>query len=220
MKKFFAIAAAALAISVSASAQFGVIGGITMSSAEASRENFNAENVNLYHVGITYNVDLGMLSLQPSLLYQMKGASLEQNVAGGVELASFDTKTGYVEVPVAIKAGLDLGLLKPYAFVEPFVGFAINTEEDSELLDTADLKGTVTKWEETAKNRLEYGFGVGAGIELLGHLQVSAQYFMNLGGLYNSDGKVDTAAVADAVQAAYGDKSNYKGFKVSVAFLF
>lgn len=219
MKKFFAVVAAALAISVSASAQLGVIGGITMSSADASSKNFDASQVNLYHVGLTYNLDLGPIGIQPSLIYQMKGATLDQKAAG-VELASFDTKTGYLELPVDVKLGLDLGLIKPYAFVEPFVGFAINTEEDAELLDSKDLKDSTTKWNETAKNRLEYGFGVGLGVELLGHLQVSAQYFMNLGNLYNADGTVDVNAISESVQAAYGDKSNYKGFKVSVAFLF
>ena len=229
MKKIVAIIAAALAFSAAASAQLGVIGGLTMSSADARTDNFDPSTVSLYHFGVTYNVDFGILSVQPSVIYQVKGASLDKVLAG--EEGSLSTKvvsnTGYVEVPVALKAGLDLVMFKPYVFVEPFLGFAVTTDEnlkgDISLLGSgtaSDKQSVVNKWSETAKNRLEYGFGVGAGLELSGHLQISAQYFLNLGNLYDEDGTVDIDAVARTVQASYKEKANYKGFKISLAYLF
>jgi len=69
------------------------------------------------------------------------------------------------------------------------------------------------------KNNLEWGFGVGGGVEIASHLQISVQWFKNLGMLYN-DGKIDGEAALTAVKDNYKNIQNYNGIKVSLGILF
>ena len=62
------------------------------------------------------------------------------------------------------------------------------------------------------------GAGLGIGIEFGGRLQLSAQYFNNMGKLFNED-KVDTATIKEDVKESLKD-GNFKGFKLSLAILF
>lgn len=233
MKKIIsivAVAAVALCFAAKANAQLGVVAGFTSSSTNLDVQNFDTKSVSLFHVGVAYKLELGMgLAIQPELLYQMKGAELTigdtaketiANVAGSLE-----TKTGYLELPVEIQWGLDLGIAKPYVFVAPFVGYAVTTKELSE--GTVQVLGLaltsnpepVTSWAESAKNRLEYGIGGGLGVELLGRLQISAQYFQNLGRLYK-EGNIQSAdAISSAIQNTVKEK-NYGGLKISAALFF
>ena len=69
-----------------------------------------------------------------------------------------------------------------------------------------------------AKNLIEGGFGVGAGVELVNHVQISVQWFMNLGKLYNED-KLNQDVLAD-VKANYKDIHNYQGVKLTLGIFF
>ena len=224
MKKIVFVAAtlAAMLFSVNARAQFGILGGLTASSTSVNKAE-DVKSINLYHAGLTCKFDLGLgFAIQPSLIYQVKGASLEENLSSGsasASLASLQTKTGYAELSLGLQGGVDLLAFRPYVLVEPFVGYAVTGNE------TITAGGTVTSDSinaavKDAKNKLEYGFGVGGGIELLDHVQISVQWFMNLGKLYNGD-KLDTsAATAVLNEVALKDVKNYQGIKVTVGLFF
>ena len=208
MKRIIAIIAIAASMfsAVNASARGGIIGGFTSSKTNLGAEikNFDAKAVSLYHVGLTYQMQLPSgFSIQPSLLYQMKGATIDV-LAGDLHLANFETKGGYLELPVALQWGPDLVVARPYVFAEPFVGYR--------------LTGTSTLGEEwTNKNlaKLEYGVGIGAGVELIQHLQISLQWFTNLGPVLGKDASEITGSAVTAIQ-----QKNFSGIKVSAAFFF
>ena len=61
MKKLIVIAASLL-IAASAHAQLGVVAGITSSKSNLEEAYADINNVNKYHVGITYKLDLGSVS--------------------------------------------------------------------------------------------------------------------------------------------------------------
>ena len=92
MKKVIAIIAVAIASMSIAHAQFGIVAGFTSSSTDFAKDEngkvdwkANAESVSLYHVGLTYKLDLGLgLAIQPSLTYEMKGAKLSEAFVEGV----------------------------------------------------------------------------------------------------------------------------------------
>ena len=132
MKKFIVIVASLL-IAVSAHAQFGVVAGITSSSSNLKDAvaDVQTQNITQYHVGITYKLDLGLIAIQPSILYNMKGTKL--NVANIGATDDIEYKTGYIEVPVQLQAGLNLGVARIYGFAEPFVGYAITNQVNSSL---------------------------------------------------------------------------------------
>lgn len=190
MKKFF-IAIAALFVAASASAQIGISAGLTSSSTTLDGAYADVTNgaVNQYHVGLTYKIGLGnILAIQPSVLYNVKGSNF--NVED-LTSTSLNFKTGFVEVPVQVQLGFGLGTLaRVYALAEPYVGYAITNEVTTKSAIAA-AANTQQTWD-NVKNRLEYGVGVGAGVELLRHLQVSVKYFWTLSDLYGlQDAKLD-----------------------------
>lgn len=199
----------------------GVVGGFTSSSAEA--DIFSTSSYNLYHVGLSFQLPLGAgFALQPVLMYQVKGAVLDGIKEGGLEgaldnIAEINTKVGFVEIPVQIQWGPDLLAFRPYVFAEPFVGFAVNTENKAKLAIEEDFSSRVKDFKEAAINRLEYGVGLGAGIEVW-RLQLSAKYYWNFGSLYSDSGEI--TAIGQTIKTAFEDKKSFNGFSLSAAFFF
>ena len=233
MKKVIAIIAVAIASMSIAHAQFGIVGGFTSSSTEVPKNadgqvdwNAAAESVSLYHVGLTYKLDLGLgLAIQPSLTYEMKGAKLSEALVEGADPSvlgkSIETKTGYGEFGLDLQWGPDLMVVRPFIFASPFVGYMLTQEETNKLTTVGDTElnqEQMNQAVEDAKNRLEYGFGIGAGVDIMKFVQLKAQYYMNLGNLYE-EGKIDGAAMTEAVKNNYKDISNYSGIKVSLSIL-
>ncbi len=194
------------------SARVGVTGGFTSSST--SIKNVDNKSVSLYHVGLTAEIPLvGGFAIQPSVLYQVKGLSADKWGSSEISetLGAFETKVGYLEVPVQIQWGPDLLAFRPYVFAEPFVGYRLGQNTTGELADK--LKDSLKK--------IEYGLGVGAGIDVW-RLQLSVKYFWNFGDVYDKDGKVDAIgeAVSDKVKDAVNNGNNFNGIMASVAFFF
>lgn len=221
MKKLVSLLSAAflmVAASVSVHAQVGVVGGFTSSQTKFDGAGFNTRSVSLYHAGVLYRGDLGGgFVLQPALTYQMKGLSMTQIAAdpGAGTGNQFNSRTGYLEMALGVQFGVDLMFFRPYLFVEPFLGYGLNKGGESYGGWSADdLKASVT----AAKNLLEYGFGVGGGIEITRHLQISGQYFMNLGNLF-SENKLNLEGL-QMDKSLLTNLSNYHGVKISLAILF
>ena len=197
-----AVAAASLFMAARAHAQFGIVGGITSSKTELTTAE-DVKSMSLYHAGVTYKVDLGAgFAIQPSVLYQVKGASLGELNSSSSE--DFKVKTGYVEVPVGLQWGPDLMVFRPFVMAEPFIGYQGTSSDRG-----AD---SVEGWTEQAKNKFEYGFGVGGGLEIAGNIQLSVQWFNNMGSMVRDE---------SASSGSFSEKvKNFKGIKFSVAILF
>ena len=204
MKKLIVIVASLL-VAVSVHAQFGVVAGITSTKSNLKEAWADVKNITQYHVGLTYKLDLGLLAIQPSILYNMKGTKLDV-ASADVAAAELDYKTGYIEVPVQLQLGLNLGVARIYGFAEPFIGYAIT---NSATLGGTDLKAN---WE-NVKNRLEYGVGLGAGVELIKHVQVSVKYFWNMGDMYGTN--ISFAGITQTI-----GEQKASGIAASVALLF
>ena len=194
------------------SARVGLMGGFTSSST--SIKNMDSKSVSLYHVGLTAEIPLlGGFAIQPGLLYQVKGMSADKFNSSSISesLGSFETKVGYLEVPVQVQWGLDLLAFRPYVLAEPFVGFRLGQSTKGEVADK--LKDNLKK--------VEYGLGVGAGVDVW-RLQLSVKYFWNFGKIYDKDGNVGPIGdtVKDAVKAAVNNGNNFNGVMVSAAFFF
>ena len=207
MKKILtlvAVAAASLVMASKAHAQFGVIAGLTSSKVNATEAVKDAKNIVLYHAGLTYKFDLGAgFAIQPSAIYQVKGAKIS-NIG---ETTGDQLKTGYVEIPLSIQWGPDLMAFRPYVFAEPFIGYQIKNFSEG---------ATFSNVGSDVMNRMEYGFGLGGGLEIASHVQLSVQWFKNLGKIIN-DGQ---ARSGEAWWNDVKDVQNFKGIKVSLAVLF
>lgn len=199
MKKVI-IVAAALLISFNSFAKFGIIAGLTSSSTniKSAYADLESKSIALYHVGVTAKFDIGgVFAIQPSLIYNVKGAKMAE-----FDLGTIDFKTGFIELPVQIQAGVPIGsLLRIYGIAEPFIGYAVSNK-----IEGIDLED---KWKNVS-SKFEYGVGLGAGVELFSHLQLSVRYFWNLGNVYDFSWKT--------VSNAPNGKCN--GITASLAFLF
>lgn len=194
------------------SARVGLMGGFTSSST--SIKNADSKSVSLYHIGVTAEIPLlGGFAIQPALLYQVKGMSADKfnSSSFSESLGSFETKVGYLEVPVQVQWGLDLLAFRPYVFAEPFVGFRVGQNTKGEV--AGKLKDDLKK--------VEYGLGLGAGVDVW-RLQLSVRYFWNFGKIYDKDGNVGPIGdtVKDAVKDAVNNGNNFNGVMVSAAFFF
>ena len=220
MKKFVFAAAvvAAMVFCTDASAQrynsarVGLMGGFTSSST--SIKDADSKSVSLYHIGVTAEIPLlGGFAIQPGLLYQVKGVSADKfnSIPISKSLESFETKVGYLEVPVQVQWGLDLLAFRPYVFAEPFVGFRVGQNTKGEI--AGKLKDDLKK--------VEYGLGLGAGVDVW-RLQLSVKYFWNFGKIYDKDGNVGPIVdkVKDTVKDAVNNGNNFNGVMVSAAFFF
>ena len=126
--------------------------GVIGGASFCGSDAVDAKSVTRYHAGLTmqYRTFWG-LGIQPSLLYHCKDARSE------------NLQTGYLELPLGIQWGPDLILFRPYVEVAPMVSVAVNSRIDKDML-----------------RRLEYGVGVGGGLEIW-KLQISARYNWDLG---------------------------------------
>lgn len=211
MKKIVLLAVAILASATIANAQIGIFGGFTSSNTtvdkSTAKDNFN--NVSLFHAGVAYKFDvLPFLTLQPGVAYQVKGAKMSKVTSGDAKTDDFKLKTGFIETSLGIQLGVDLVAIRPFALVEPFLGYAI---KGTEVWDSTSKEATKTSLKQFSNN-LEYGFGLGGGIELLDHVQLSVQWFKNLGTL-----GVDKA---DIKAADLKDVKNYQGIKITLGLFF
>ena len=203
MKKLFVIAALFVSMAVASAQQFGVKGGLTLSTANGADKPKENKAMVLYEAGILYKADLGAgFAIQPSLLYQVKGANV-----GHLDTATdedFKVKTGFVELPLGIQWGPELGSFRPFVFGEPFIGYRVSsTDRGNE---------TFQDWASQAKNKFEYGFGLGAGLEISDHLQLSVQWFNNLGTMFSKPAEAGTESLEKV--------KNFEGIKFSLAILF
>jgi len=207
MKRIFtlvAVAAASLVMAAQAHAQFGIVAGLTSSKANAGEAVKDVKNIALYHAGLTYKIDLGAgFAIQPAVIYQVKGAKIES--VG--ETTADQLKTGFVEIPVGIQWGPDLMAFRPYVFAEPFIGYQITSSDKG--------NASFSDWSAQAKNKFEYGFGLGGGIEIASHIQLSAQWFKNLGNMFG-----DSAKSSSEAWEAAKDVKNFQGIKVTLGILF
>ena len=202
MKRFLTLVAAVAAsmiLAAGAHAQFGFLVGLTSSSVKMA----SSDAISLYHAGLTYKIDLPSgFAIQPAVLYQVKGANVGQ--LGTATDEDFKVKTGFVEVPLGLQWGPHLAAFLPYVFAEPFIGYRVSsTDRGNE---------TFRDWASQAKNKFEYGFGLGAGLEISEHLQLSVQWFNNLGVMFSKP--------AESGAESLGKVKNFEGIKFSLAILF
>ena len=191
MKKIFGALMIAICIAMTMPAQaqihFGVKGGLNLSKASFSNvsENFKKDNFTGFFIGpmAEFNIPVVGLGVDASLLFAQRGIKISD---GGEEAT---VKQNGLDIPVNLKYNIGLGsLLGLYVAAGPDFYF------DFEKKTGID------------KKKAEVGINVGAGLKLLNHLQVGANYNIPLGNTADIEG----------TNASYKTKT----WQVSVAYIF
>ncbi|CDA84174.1 porin family protein [uncultured Bacteroides sp.] len=192
MKKIFGALMIAVCIGMAMPAQaqihFGVKGGLNLSKASFSNvsENFKKDNFTGFFIGpmAEFNIPIVGLGVDASLLFAQRGVKVTPEGAD-----EYTVKQNGLDIPVNLKYNIGLGsLLGLYIAAGP--DFYFDFEKKSGI----------------DKKKAEVGINVGAGVKLLNHLQVGANYNIPLG---------DTAKI-EGTDGSYKTKT----WQVSVAYIF
>ena len=184
------IACLALAIPAQAQIKFGVKAGLNVSKLHLSKETLSSDNRAGFFIGPTAEFTLPLLGLgiDGSVLYNQFGVDSEKGTS---------TKKS-IEIPINLRWTVGFSsLVGAYVAVGPQFGFNVGGRWFDEV---CEFKKNTTS------------FNVGAGLKLLGHLQVGANYNFAL----KDNGKIHDDDIEDL--ATIGFKQNT--WQVSVAYLF
>lgn len=217
MKKLvFALSALLIAASASAQISFGVMGGLT--SSKPNIENFEPKSVNSYHAGVALKIKTHLpgFVVQPSLLYEVQGTSFDKVLEGG-KLETIDAEKGYLKLAAQAQLGIDLLFGRVFGIAEPFVGYGI-TNEIKQMQKGVDTKTFSNDWD--YMNKLRYGVGLGAGVEVLGMVQLSARYYWDFGKVYNGKEAVSGDTVWKTFHDAMKTEKPFGGLLISAAIFF
>ena len=196
MKKIFGALMIAVCIGMAMPAQaqihFGVKGGLNLSKASFSNvgENFKKDNFTGFFIGpmAEFNIPIVGLGVDASLLFAQRGIKVSE---GNDE---YTIKQNGIAIPVNLKYTIGLGSL---------AGIYLAAGPDFYF----DFAGNKTiEGMRTDKKKAEVGINVGAGLKLLNHLQVGANYNIPLGNTADIEG----------TNPSYKTKT----WQVSVAYIF
>ena len=196
MKKIFGALLIAVCIGMAMPAQaqihFGVKGGLNLSKASFSnvKENFKKDNFTGFFIGpmAEFNIPIVGLGVDAALLFAQRGIKVSE---GNEDLT---IKQNGIDIPVNLKYTIGLGSMAG-------IYLAAGPDFYFDFAGNKTIEGV-----KTDKKKAEVGINVGAGLKLLNHLQVGANYNIPLG---------DTADI-EGTDASYKTKT----WQVSVAYIF
>ncbi len=166
MKRVYLLILALVAwMAVPAQAQFkwGIKGGANISSIHFSDlpEIFSTDNLTGFHIGPTIELMAPFVGLgfDASILYSQTG----------MEIGTQKIKSDYLNVPVNLKWKIGIPAVKVFAAAGPYIGFRLGGGKIWDVII-----------DEVQSKSFSAGLNLGAGVELIQHLQISATYQLGL----------------------------------------
>lgn len=199
----FMVAAMLYATSVNAQIKFGLKGGLNVTSMSFSEDVFDASNKTGFFVGpmVKVTVPIVGLSFDAAALYDQKEAKVKAN-GDDLDLTGKNVKQQSINIPVNVRYGFGLSsLANAFVFAGPQWGINVGDKN--------------FKWADTASYSLKksnFSVNVGAGVTLLSHLQISANYNI-------ACGKTAEVNLLNGVGKAI-DKSNNNSWQIALGYWF
>lgn len=199
----FIVAAMLYATSANAQVKFGLKGGLNVTSMSFSEDVFDASNKTGFFVGpmVKVTVPIVGLSFDAAALYDQKEAKVKAN-GDDYDLTGKNVKQQSINIPVNVRYGFGLSsLANAFVFAGPQWGINVGDKN--------------FKWADTASYSLKksnFSVNVGAGVTLLSHLQISANYNI-------ACGKTAEVNLLDGVGKAI-DKSNNNSWQIALGYWF
>ena len=196
------VAAMMFATNANAQIKFGLKGGLDVTNMSLSNDVFDASNKTGFFVGPMVKVTIPIvgLSFDAAALYDQKEAKVSVNDAE----TTMTQKS--LNIPVNVRYGFGLSsLANAFVFAGPQWG--INVGDKS------------FKWNETSSYSLKksnFSVNVGAGVTLLSHLQISANYNIACG----KSADASLVKAAEALTNAGKDKSRNNSWQIALGYWF
>lgn len=207
MKKLFTlivlVAATYFTVPANAQLKFGIKGGLNITDMSLSNDVFETSNRTGFFIGPTIKFTLPIvgLGIDASALYDQREG--EVNVeADDNTLVSTRLKQKSINIPINLRYDIGLGSLAAvYLAAGPQFGFNVGDKNQSLYKDVAEWR----------LNTSNFSVNVGAGVMLLGHLQVGANYNIVCG-------KTGEITVLDSAESVLRGRSNT--WQISAAYYF
>jgi hypothetical protein len=196
---------------------FGVKAGLNLSNMLA-KDNDKTYSKDFkmnpgFHVGATAEFPIsGMFSFETGLLLSTKGYKYSEKETNYEYKETLNLL--YLDIPLTAKATFDVGSVKIYGAVGPYLGLGLSGKGKYE--ETGD--GTTTKDTETVKwgsdadkddyKRLDFGLVVGAGV-VINSIQIGVSYGLGLANIssYTEDGaKINNKVLGISLGYRFGGK--------------
>ena len=212
MKKYVSLIMLAVAMmfaqKADAQLQFGVKGGLNVSSISFNQDLFDSSNRSGWFLGPTMRLSTPILGLglDASALYEQKSSQVENTKVQSGE-TTINQKS--VIIPVNVRWGFGLGsMASMFVFAGPQFGFNVGKDEFT-WTSREDYQNTF----QLKKSNLSVN--VGAGVSLLKHLQVTANYSI-------ATGKTGEAKVSKVIDDTYETITTGKAnaWQVSLSYFF
>jgi hypothetical protein len=185
------------AFSSNAQVSFGIKGGLNISNVHFNKDIIDSDNLTGFQVGpmMEVNIPFVGIGLETAILYSQKGLQAE-NEDGKNE----NFKTDFLEVPLNFKWKFGLPVFKGYFAAGPYAGFRIGGDKVWDMVSS-----------QVKQKNYSVGLNFGAGVELLRHLQVGANYSLGLTDNYSG-------VVGRGITETVNGKN--RGWAITAAILF
>ena len=208
MKKIFSLALLSfmmMAMPANAQIKFGLKGGVNVTSMSFSNEVFDASNRTGFFIGPTVKIQLPLvgLGIDASALYDQREAKIK---VGDVETGS-SVKQQAIAVPINLRYGWGLSsLANIFLFAGPQFSFNVGDKD-------VELDGTKGTWNLKNSN---FSVNVGAGVTILKHLQLSANYNIACG----KTGDAAWDQVTEALSKEKKSRGRFNAWQIGLAYYF
>lgn len=199
------VVASMFATSANAQFKFGVKGGLNVTNMSFSKDVFDATNKTGFFIGpmVKVTVPIVGLSFDAAALYDQKEADVKYT---GTDSEYFmeNVKQKSINIPVNVRYGWGLGsVANMFLFAGPQWG-----------INVGDKNFKWTTGSSYSLKKSNFSVNVGAGVTLLSHLQVSANYNI-------ACGKTADASLVKVGEAVIkGDRSRNNSWQIALGYWF
>ena len=205
MKKLFLGAAIAMS-SLTFAQQFGVKGGMNVSSLSDDATLSDQESKIGFNAGVFMNAPLAEnFSIQPEVLYNDLGSKVTRSteILGNTYSADYSRNLGYISVPVMFQYNATPGF---YLEAGPQFGFLVSAKDKFKNSTNGSTdNATIVALDKDNFNTFDFGIGLGAGYYFTRNLGLTARY---------------TAGLSDIIKDNPGDSVKNNVFQVGLAYKF
>lgn len=210
MKKIFTSAAIALAMlftanTANAGINFGLKGGLNVTSMSLDSKVFDASNRAGFFIGPTLKFTLPIvgLGIDASALYDQREAKLTVGEAKTKETV----KTQAINIPINARYSVGLGSVASVLFFAgPQFGFNVGDKD-------VDLGGD-SRWKFRSS---QFSVNVGAGFSFMNHFEVTANYNIACGKTGNA---TLSKTLSEVVGSATKDNGRANAWQIALAYYF
>ena len=205
MKKLVLGAAIAMS-SLTFAQQFGVKGGMNVSSLSNDATLSDQSSKIGFNAGVFMNAPLAEnFSIQPEVLYNDLGSKVTRSttIGGNTYSADYSRNLGYISVPVMFQYNATPGF---YLEAGPQFGFLVSANDKYKSSTNGNTNNSnIVGLDKDAFNTFDFGLGLGAGYYFTPNIGLTARY---------------VAGLTDIIKNNNGDSVKNNVFQVGLAYKF